>query len=97
MAKLSARNRKELVRLSKETRHDDVAGDITWSKMTYAIMSDRTILVKRDVRFKADAFYGQPARFHSYGWKVWTKVKDLEGALERTIKRFTDRGYTREP
>lgn len=90
MAKLSARGRKELARLSKESIPTDPDSLTNWRKHTYAFMSDRTILQKTDVRFK----HGDER--HSYGWTVWTKVKDLEGALERTIERLIAAGYTRE-
>jgi predicted kinase len=72
MAKLGARGRTELLRYSKEGPGD---GDLTdWERTSKAFMSDGTILVKRDVRFRADEMGGK-SRKHSYGWKVHGKVK----------------------
>ena len=129
MARLSARGRVELARVSKETclpEHKDSCGrcnstgkclaDLTnsdgsyvfshagdpcsscdgsgkekhltsWERRTLALMSDRTILVKDDVRFRSDN------RPHSYGWKVKSKVKPGV-TREQFIEAYAKAGYT---
>lgn len=62
MAKLSARNRTELVRFEHESNGSSTLTD--WSRTTIALMSDGKVLKKYDVRFLPDG------RKHSYGWKV---------------------------
>lgn len=131
MAKLSARGRFELARVSKETyppEHKDscvscnstgkyqsdlksksgdftyhLAGDTcascdgsgkektlcSWERRTLALMSDRTILVKDDVRFRSDN------RPHSYGWKVKSKVKPGV-TREQFIEAYAKAGYSQE-
>lgn len=86
-AKLSARGRTELVRVSreKETPEDTLTN---WEKTTVTLMSDGSVMEKRDVRFKpspSDPRESDPyaaigsftlkGRFHSYGWKVKGKAK----------------------
>ena len=66
MAKLSARGRKEVVRLSHAGEVDREL--VSWEKVTVALMSDNTVLEKRDVRFRSD---GRP---HTWGWKVRGKL-----------------------
>lgn len=46
-----------------------------WSRTTRRLMSDRTVLEKRDVRYQPDALNPEGRR-HSYGWKVRGKLKD---------------------
>jgi hypothetical protein len=46
----------------------------TWERVTRRLMSDRTILEKRDVRFQPD-WLDKSGRRHSYGWKVSGKLK----------------------
>jgi hypothetical protein len=87
MAKLKSRGRTELARVSREK--DTPGGELTiWEKSTVALMSDRNVLEKRDVRFKE-------GDRHSHGWKVKGKLK--EGL---TPQQFADiyvkRGYTIE-
>lgn len=132
MAKLSARGRFELVRMSKVTIPPDMvkcgsceghgtyqsdldsplvahkSGDAckicegtgttpsstTWERTTIALMSDRKILSKWDVRFRADNMYpnGRP---HSYGWNVRGKAKaGVDAAKFREI--YLKAGYTEE-
>jgi hypothetical protein len=88
MAKLSSRGRTELVRLTKLDIKDDPKSLASESRTTVALMSDRTILEKRDVVFRADG------KRHSYGWKVFSKVK--EGVTpERFVEAFTKLGFVR--
>ncbi len=94
MAKLNARGRTELVRLSKV--REDPTDDLTnWSRTTVALMSDGSVLRKLDVRFSSDG------RRHSYGWKKFGKMRDAVAVpAEALLKQFVDAylkvGYTRE-
>lgn len=92
MAKLKAKGRMELMRFEKvcEVRSDSA---IEWHRESIALMSDRTILSKRDVRFKPDQFSPKP-RIHSYGWKVAGKVSPTV-ELERIQKAYESKGFTR--
>ncbi len=92
MAKLAARGRKEVVRVEREVvmEADKL---IDWGRKTYALMSDGTILEKYDVHFKPDQFRPSGEK-HSYGWKVFKKVKP-EVTAERFVEHFTKQGYVR--
>lgn len=68
MAKLSARGRTELARVSIEKETPDSAL-VSWEKTTVTLMSDGSIMEKRDVKFRSDN------RRHSYGWSVLGKAK----------------------
>lgn len=46
----------------------------TWERTTRRLMSDGTILEKRDVRFQPD-WLDKAGRRHSYSWKVYGKLK----------------------
>ena len=46
----------------------------TWERTTRRLMSDGTVLEKRDVRFQPD-WLDKDGRRHSYGWKVHGKLK----------------------
>jgi len=96
MAKLSARGRTELVRLSKEYTAEQIADRLLktepltdWERVTVALMSDGKILSKRDVRFKSDG------RKHSYGWTVKAKVK-ADVTPERFRAAYERAGYRAE-
>ena len=67
MAKLNARGRIELARVAKENKVTD-SDLISWERTTFALMSDRKVLIKRDVQFKTDN------RTHTYGWKLHYKL-----------------------
>jgi hypothetical protein len=71
MAKLTAHGRTELVRLMihMATPADET---VIWRKTHYVVMSDRTLLVKHQVRFRATDF--SPERNHDWGWKVKGKL-----------------------
>ena len=92
MAKLSAHNRKELIRLEKEipVKEDD---DLTYDRRTLAFMSDGKILEKRDVVFKPKFDWDSPqGRRHTWGWKVKGKAK--EGLTpERFAEIYSKIGY----
>lgn len=88
MAKLSARGRKEVFRVVRERERTD-SDLINWERMTYALMSDNSILEKRDVRFSSDN------RKHSYGWKKAGKLR--EGSTpEKLLASLQAKGYTKE-
>lgn len=77
MAKLSARGRYELVEVSKELPGYNMSNGeplTTWERLTKRLMSDGTILEKRDVRFAPEPFNPE-GRYYSYGWKVAGKIK----------------------
>ncbi len=90
MAKLSARGRKAQVEVSREytesqlqaaNDHRYPEGDplhgpslTTWDRVTRRLMSDGTILEKRDCRFRKSAWESSD-RYYSYGWKVHGKLK----------------------
>lgn len=97
MAKLSAHGT-EVARFSKE--HETPESTLTsWSKTTYAIMSDGAVLQKRDVRFRpADYEKAQypNGRLSSYGWKKHNKAKLLVVDDNDLIEKFTSFGWTRE-
>jgi hypothetical protein len=84
MARLKAHGT-ELLRIEREVTPDSSSSTI-WGRETVAYMSDGKILSKIDVRFKPDRF--DPAgRFHSYGWKLWKRVKpgvSIEEVVART-------------
>jgi hypothetical protein len=87
MAKLSARGRIELLRLSKEEDLPNVVAGVVWRRWTRAYMSDGNILEKYDVR--------TTEKFHSYGWK--RKMKQIKGLSLQTIaKDYEKNGWVIE-
>lgn len=46
----------------------------TWERLTRRLMSDGTVLEKRDVRFQPD-WLDKQGRRYSYGWKVYGTLK----------------------
>lgn len=85
MAKLSARGRKEVARLSKEG--DPGRELVSWERVTVTLMSDGKVLEKRDVVFQSDG------RKHTWGWKVRGKMAKGQGEVE--FKRyFSARGFS---
>lgn len=90
MAKLSARGRKEIARVSRESIVSDSVF-VTWRRVTRALMSDNTILEKLDVRF-APTQYHPDGELHSYGWKVAGKLKaDIDPA--KLLEKYIAAGY----
>jgi len=90
MAKLNARGRKCLVECTREydetilqRQHDKHWNDgqpslTIWERSIRRLMSDNTILEKRDVRFRPSpscTWEDQRGVRHSYGWKVRGKLK----------------------
>jgi hypothetical protein len=90
MAKLSARNRQELARFSKEY-HSGLNNQVVWARTTYAYMSDNRLLRKRDVRFAPNENLGEKEPVsHSYGWK-----EDRVGvSLEAVRTELLAQGFT---
>lgn len=90
MAKLNARGRRAIVETVREysaeqlqAAHDrrypagsPLSGPALtiWERTTRRLMSDGTILEKRDVQFQPD-WLDKHGRKHSYGWKVHGKLK----------------------
>jgi hypothetical protein len=73
MAKLSAYNQHEVLRLERENHTPD--GDLTvWERRTLVVMNTGRVLEKLDVRFRPDR-YDPAGRRHSYGWKVKGKLR----------------------
>ena len=68
MAKLSAFGRTEVIRFAKEqwALNRESHERIDWCKVTYALMSDNFLLMKREVRFVKTDFH--ETYKHSYGW-----------------------------
>lgn len=82
MAKLKARGRTELLRMSKSDNVIDPKSTIVWQRWTRAYLSDGNILEKYDIRFKPNT-HGSSGEFHSYGWK--RKGKLVKGLSLQTI------------
>ena len=83
MAKLSARGRKELVRVTREVEPKEEGRPAM--RISRALMSDRTVLKKVDYKH-ADGMK------HSTGWKVEGKAK--EGVTpERFAELYAAHGY----
>ncbi len=94
MAKLSARNRKELFRATKQVNEPSSRDDIMWLKQTYAFMSDGVILKSRSIKYKPDR-YNPKGRVQNYGWKVAGKVKPMTSdRLDQNIHHLESKGYT---
>jgi hypothetical protein len=84
MAKLSA-NGKELLRISKEQNITDPESSATWHRITRTYHSNGKILQKLDVRFKPTTY--QPnGELHSYGWKLYAKLKPEVTPAEHVAK-----------
>jgi hypothetical protein len=73
MAKLKARGRQEIVRLTKEMDlpNDDM---LSHAKIQVALMSDGNILKRRVVTWRDRGPYSNQGT-HDYGWKVAGKIK----------------------
>jgi len=90
MAKLKARGRTEIVRMTRESNeikklYDDDKNPRVWARNTIALMSDRKILEKRDVRW-------QDGSKHSYGWKVVQTVR-ADVTPEQFTAFYAKQGY----
>ena len=85
MAALS-KNGYEVARLSRqvETPDDDLS---VWERTEYSVRSNRWILVKRVVRFRATDHH-----VHTYPWKRHARLK-VDGNLDRWLQVHADRGF----
>lgn len=88
MAKLSARGRKELCRLTKTEKVADETSPASERRTTVALMDDGKILKKMDVVFRSDN------RKHSYGWKVTATLK-AGVTTERFVEIYEKLGFTK--
>jgi len=86
MAKLSARGRKELARVTKTETLTEEQSSVTLERTTVlALMSDGKILQKDSVVFRS-------GDKHSYGWKVRSKAK-AGVTPEMFVSALTNQGY----
>lgn len=106
MAKLSARGRTIVVSVTRERTADTLqrlhdrafpAGDAfhgpaltTYERSTRRVMSDGTVLEKRDVIFRQSEHEREPQR-HTYTWKVHGKLKPGVTAADFTRIYLADR------
>jgi hypothetical protein len=82
----------ELARLVKDMPGDE---NIEWRKKFISIRSNGWLLVKEQVRFKADGF--SPAHNHDWGWKRYlhtAKDVNIIAACDRIVTRFVEKGYS---
>jgi hypothetical protein len=94
LAKLRARGRTEIFRVSKagDTSAETRAKfpDLVWRKHTVALMSDGTMLEKTDARWAARPGITTASQSSPGTWKVRGKIKaglSVEGALEIYAKK----------
>ena len=80
MAKLSAHGR-ELLRVARERIVSDPDRSTTWERITRTYHADGKVLQKYDVRFKPDTYHPE-GELHSYGWKLFGKIKKDRTAQE---------------
>jgi len=85
MAKLSAHDQRELIRVSKE---QDVPDDdlIDWERVEKAYVDSGRVLKKRVVRFRSDG------RRHDYGWKVAGRVS-ANATVEQVVEYYKKHGW----
>ena len=85
MAKLSARGRTELIRITFPKRETDSEYTM-FEQFHYALMSDRRILRREVVWFKPGPYdHGKPQR-HDYGWKQWKRYKPNVDLKEKVVE-----------
>src|SRR5262249_17133713 len=92
MAKLTARGRHEIWKISKEdpSPKSDL---VTWEKTELTLMSDGSLLRRRVVKFKPGPYDQGKPRHHDYGWKEWKKVK-AGGRPQRLLDNLKAEGYS---
>lgn len=83
MAKLSARGRTELVRLSKAITEQAGTMDTYESTRFYAIMSDKHVLKKTQWRDSAGKLQSMP----------WNDLGKLSGEIEDYVQKLRAAGY----
>ena len=84
MAKLSARGRTELYRLSKVTKEQAETQDAYESIRYYAIMSDKHVLKKSTWRNSGGKLEGTP----------WKDLGRLSGDVTDYVEKLKANGYT---
>lgn len=90
MAKLSARNRTELLRLEKFTPVLEVDKfRIEWQRHMLVFMSDGNMLSKYDVKYKPSS-YSAKGKICSLGWR---RKGRYELTVEENRERFTQSGW----
>lgn len=97
MAKLSARGRTALARLTKEVEPSEILRNVGVEREQYtvAFMSDRNLLKRTVTWFVPGPYDHGKARRYDYGWKVMGKAKD--GVTpESFAAHFEARGYRKE-
>jgi hypothetical protein len=95
MAKLSARGRTEIYRVTKsyQVRPDE---DVTLRKKTVCLMSDGNVLEKITVRFKPMGSWDDPkGRLHDWGYKVKGKIASGHSNEEWLAKHLAA-GFVKE-
>ncbi len=80
MAKLSAHGR-ELLRVARERVIEDTDRSVIWERVTRTYHADGKVLQRYDVRFKPDMYHPE-GELHSYGWKLFGKIKKDRTAQE---------------
>jgi hypothetical protein len=92
MAKLSARNRTELLRVEKPLPDGEYFINM---KRTYAFMSDGNLLVKETAKQKPDNLYPK-GKHQVWNWTVFKKYKkeSIEKVLVLLKDNFIKHGYT---
>ncbi len=89
MAKLTARGRKELIRLTQEEETPNDPNTIK-RRTTVALMDDGKVLRKYDVIFRATT-YSREER-HSYGWKQRGSIR-VGATIQQFLEWYTMNGY----
>lgn len=82
------------MRFERENNQFPLDADITWERDTRAVMSDRTILKKRDVQFKRDVMNPNGYK-HSFGWTVSGKLKEHYDTV-RLQEYYEAKGFERQ-
>ena len=88
MATLS-KNGYEVARLTRQVDTPDDTLTV-WERVEYSVRSNRRILKKRTVRFRASG--GMSADTHSYGWKRHGRLK-IDANLDRWLQANADHGF----
>ena len=91
MAKLKARGRKEIFRVTKTKQRPDDR-QISHERIQVALMTDNNFLKRRVIYWRPEANVGSQ---HDYGWKVTGKIKAGLTA-EAALKIYLDAGYVLE-
>jgi hypothetical protein len=91
MAKLKARGRQEIFRMTRE-RETPTDKQVSSEKVQVALMSDGNVLKRRVIRWRPEMDMGTQ---HDYGWKVTGKIKPGLTA-EQALEIYLKAGYALE-